>query len=134
MEKSFVCSRRLGGTPENESETRRVHFLEGLTEFLQRPRLQIERHADLDARAEIERLEGVAGNVVWMSVTEIVDSAAEGGAEIGNGEVVPDVNRAQPLCQPWPVQRGQRPLREVVREPFGEKVVLLQALERVIEN
>src|SRR5436309_10808845 len=111
-----------------------AQFAERVVEFPERADLEPERYGNLDGLAEVEGFEGVQFRLFGMGQAKVLDDAQQVGAQTGERNVVPNVQRGHFLGQPRTVARRKDPLREVVREALRQEMVPAQALVGVVED
>jgi hypothetical protein len=89
---------------------------------------------DLNRFREVERLKRRHFRHPWILSAIGSHETANIRPQLRKRDVVADVDTRQLLRQLRPVETCEDPLGEVVREALGEKVMLPEALKRVVEN
>jgi hypothetical protein len=107
---------------------------DGPMKFLEVGGRQTEGKGDFNAFAEVEALKGLLLAKFGLLLDEFADHAAQVGAESGDGSVIADVESGELFGEGIAIGVCENPLREVVRETFGEVMVTAESLKGVMED
>src|SRR5215472_13219652 len=109
-------------------------MLDPLPELVERGRLQTQRNRNLNAFAKVKALQRGLAREFRRTVAIFAYDAAEVVAQRGDGHIIPNVERGKLLGEIVPVGVRHGPLREIVREVLGQKMVGAERLEGMIKN
>jgi hypothetical protein len=105
-----------------------------IAKIVEGARFQGKRDGDFQAFAEIEAVEGFLASELGELGDEVAENPAEVGAQGRDGGVVADVQGGELFGKGVATGLGESPLREVIREAFGEEVVRAESLKGVVED
>ena len=111
-----------------------AEVLEPFAKFIEVAGAAAKGHGHFHAFAKIEPLETRLRCKLRLCSTEIADYTAKIGPQGGNRSIIANIEGRELLGQVIPVCGGERPLREIVGEPFREEVVGSQGLECVMKD
>src|SRR5258706_16327008 len=107
---------------------------QSMAEFLQGPSFAGDGHGDLQAFAEVKGLEGGLRGLVFVGGTVVAHQTEEVAAQVGQGDVIADVQSGKLFGEFDAIQACQDPLREVVGEALGNEMEAAEGLEGVVED
>jgi hypothetical protein len=122
------------GGDEVEVEAGVTDGRNAVAKFVERGYLWTTGHGYLQTFAEIKTVEGFLPAEFGKRIDEIAKNAAEIGAECGDGGVIANIERSELFGEGVTISLGEGPLREVVGETLGEKMVGTEGLESVVED
>ena len=111
-----------------------AEVLEPFAKFIEVACAAAKVHGHFHAFAKIEPLEARLRCKLRLCRTEIADHTAKITSQGGNRSVIANIEGRELLGQVVSVCGGERPLREIVGEPFREEMVGSQGLERVMKD
>src|SRR6266849_2556613 len=111
-----------------------AHPLDSSAEFLKCAGLIAEGNGNLDAFAKIESLQRRLPREIGIGVAIIRGNAAQIAAKRRYGQIIPYIQRRKLFRQIAVIRVRQRPLREIIRESFGQKMVASQCLKSMMKD